>query len=57
MKVGDKVTMRESPETEGIIRKLVGRQVLVRWSEHTSTTVSRYLLKPYQPKGEGVNHG
>jgi hypothetical protein len=55
MKPGDKVQMRESPEIQGTIRKLAGRQVIVRWSEHTSTAVPRYLLKPYQPKGENCH--
>lgn len=55
MKPGDRVQRRDSPETQGIVCKLAGHQVIVRWSEHTSTAVPRYLLKPYQPKGE--SHG
>ena len=56
MKIGDRVSLREDPATQGIVRKLAGHQVIVQWSEHTSTAVPQNLLKPYQPKGEGVKY-
>lgn len=52
MKVGDMVRLRESPEIQGIVRKLAGHQVIVQWSEHTTTKVPKYMLTPYQPGGE-----
>jgi small-conductance mechanosensitive channel len=55
MKPGDKVQMRDAPETQGIVSKIAGRQVIVRWSEHSSTKVPRYMLKTQQPKGENCH--
>jgi hypothetical protein len=55
MKPGDKVQMRDAPETQGTVRKLAGHQVIVRWSEHTSTKVPRYMLKTQQSEGEHQN--
>lgn len=52
MKVRDKVQMREAPQAQGVIRRIAGHQVTVQWSAHTSTTVPRYMLKPYQPQIE-----
>lgn len=52
MKPGDMVVTRESPQTPGIILKLEGRQVVVRWVASTTSRVSRYELKPYQQKGK-----
>ena len=53
MKVGDRVQMREGLENEGIVRKLAGHRVTVRWSQGTTTQVSKYMLKAYEPKGNG----
>jgi hypothetical protein len=52
MKPGDKVQMREAPETRGTVRKLAGHQVIVQWPERTTTKVPKYMLKPQQQRGE-----